>query len=341
MTDHPGRVLICGVNWIGDSVMSMPAVQAYRRKHDSVRLTMLVKPGQVDLWRMNGAVDDVLVLMPGAGGVLAAARRIGGCGFGVAFIFPNSTRSALPPWIGRVPERRGMRGKRRHWLLTDIVNPVLSAAHVHQVWEYADILGLDSGDCRDADGGDWRPKLTVPSDAAGRACELLGVPDGERIVALVPGAARGGAKRWPAEHFAEVGRRIADSARTVVLGTRDETGLCSGIAAGIGPGAVNLAGQTSIPEMAAVLERCSVAVTNDSGGMHLATAVGRRVVAVFGLTDPSKTGPLGSGHRIITRSDVRGARDIARESEEARECLASITPGEVVAALENLLGNGG
>ena len=334
-----GGILICGLNWFGDSVMSMPAVQAYRRANDCVRITMLVKPALVDLWRMHPMVDEIVPLEPGARGVLAAARSIRRSGFRTAFIFPNSTRSALPPWFGRVPARRGTRGKRRSWFLTDIVEPALAATHVHQSWEYADILGLGVGDCGDPTGDDWRPQLTIPAESAARATEMLGVAGSERVAALVPGAARGGSKRWPARHFIEVGRRIAGScvARVAVLGTRGEMELCAGIAAGIGSDAVDLSGRTAVAELAAVLERCNVVVTNDSGGMHLATAAGGRVVAVYGLTDPAKTGPMGCGHRIIIREGVQGARDIGRESEEAERCLASIEPDEVYEAVKEMI----
>ena len=336
-------ILICGLNWFGDSVMSMPAVQAYRRKHVECRIVMLVKLALADLWRMHAAVDEVIPLDKGARGVLAAGRAIGKCSFPAAFVFPNSIRAALPPFLGRVPVRRGVRGRYRAWLLTEIVLPDISLSRAHQVWEYADILGLGVEDCGDPTGADARPAVAVPADAAARVGEMLGemlgVSPGLRLVALVPGAARGPSKRWPAEHFTTVGRRLVESAdtRVVMLGTEGETELCAGIAGGIGVSAVDLAGRTSIPEMAAVLQRCDAALTNDSGGMHLATAVGTPVVAVFGLTDPSKTGPLGPRNRIIAREGTHGSRDVARDSKEATECLASIESGEVFEVLCEVL----
>ncbi|MFC1462940.1 lipopolysaccharide heptosyltransferase II [Verrucomicrobiota bacterium] len=334
-------ILICGLNWFGDSVMSMPAIQAYRRKQGDRRITMLVKPPLAELWRMHAAVDDIIPMEEGVRGVLTAGRRIKNCSFPRVFVFPNSIRAALPPFLGRVPVRRGACGKRRSWLLTDIVAPELARGHAHQAWEYADILGLSAEDCVDPAGDGLWPEIAVPGGAAERAAEMLGTSPDERLVALVPGAARGPSKRWPAEHFTAVGRRLADPAgtRVVLLGTEDEAELCAGIAEGVGSAAVDLAGKTSIPIMAAVLERCKAVLTNDSGGMHLATAVGRPVVAVFGLTDPSKTGPLGQGHKIITREGAQGARDVARDSEEAKECLTSITPDEVYHALAEVLGS--
>lgn len=341
MTEDPTRILICGLNWFGDSVMSMPAIQAYRRVHGVDRIVMLVKPPLADLWRMHGAVDDVIPLELGIGGVLGAARHISAASFRTAFVLPNSVRAALPPFVARVPTRRGLRGKHRSWLLTDIVAPTLARTDAHQSWEYADVLGLSAEECGGSEGDEWRSEITVSEDAAARAAEMLSTAAGERWAAFIPGAARGPSKRWPAEHFVTVGRRLAGSGsvRIVVLGTRGEAALCAGIAEGIGPGALNLAGKTSIPEMAAVLAQCSVVLTNDSGGMHLATAVGGRVVAVFGLTDPVKTGPLGEGHRVIVREGVTGSRDVARDSAEARECLRSIGPDEVYEAVAEVLGS--
>ena len=340
MEQHADRILISGLNWLGDSVMSMPALHAYRRAYGDSRITMLVKPQLIGLWRMHEAVDDVIALGNGAGGILRAAGRIRTLSAAAAFVFPNSPRAALPPFVGGVPVRRGMRGKLRAWLLTDIVTPGLARRHVHQSWEYADILGLNAELCDEATDK-WRPEIRIPGDVAGRAADMLGESGGDRFAAFVPGAARGPSKRWPAEHFLEVGRRLLGSGgvRVVVLGTGGEAGLCAGIVEGIGSGACSLAGRTTIPEMAAVLARCSVVLTNDSGGMHLATAVGRRVVAIFGLTDPAKTGPMGPGHTVIAREGVRGSRDVARDSREARECLEGISPDEVLEAVGEILGS--
>jgi len=126
--------------------------------------------------------------------------------------------------------------------------------------------------------------------------------------------------------------------RIVIFGTGEEADVCAHIAEAIGPRAVSLAGQTTLPLFAALLGACDAVVCNDSGGMHLAAAVGTRVVAIFGLTDPSKTGPMGSGHRILTGDASRTSRNISRHSAEARVVLESIHPDSVLSALLEVLG---
>jgi ADP-heptose:LPS heptosyltransferase len=121
-----------------------------------------------------------------------------------------------------------------------------------------------------------------------------------------------------------------------VLGSAAESDLCAQVAAGIGSGAVSLAGQTALPELAAILSECALAVSNDSGGMHLAAAVGIPVLAIFGITDPQKTGPLGPRARVLQDSAQR-SRDIPRNSDEAAASLRRITPEKALTATQALL----
>ena len=159
------------------------------------------------------------------------------------------------------------------------------------------------------------------------------------LISIIPGAARGDSKRWP--HFAEAGRLLAaanPALRFAILGTQAEDGLCKQVADAIGANrAVNAAGRTSLPEFAALLAASSAVLCNDSGGMHLAAAVGAPVVAVFGLTDWRRTGPLGDKVAIVRRDDVEGRRAIARESREAAAVLASIPAERVVSAALSLM----
>ena len=154
----------------------------------------------------------------------------------------------------------------------------------------------------------------------------------------MPGAAYGPAKRWPAERFATAGRLLKDRLKCniVAIGSAEERALCAIVTRDAGPGSLNLAGGTTLPELAAVLAQCRLALTNDSGGMHLATAMGIPVTAVFGITDPARTGPLGSAARVMQASAHR-SRDIRRDSPEARASLLRITPEQVAETAMELL----
>lgn len=332
-----GNIVISSNNWLGDAVMSMPALQEYHLAHPDDNITMLAKPAVAQLWRMHPAVSDVIVLDAGSSGSLKAASLIKQGRFDCAYIFPNSMRSALVPYLGSVPVRIGCRGHQRAMLLTHVINTSVPGWPRHQSWEYVRIMKLPLS----AGSGLPAPRIGVTSRQLAVGSELTGYKTGSAtpLVAIMPGAARGPSKCWPAEHYATAGRMLRDNAaaRVVVLGSDDDRNACDTVSSLIGEGVVNLCGRTSLEQLAGVLALCHVAISNDSGGMHMAAAVGCRVVAVFGLTDPEKTGPLGDGHRVITLPGAVGKRDISRNSKDAQECLHSIPPDDVVHAAELIL----
>ena len=322
------KVLICGTNWLGDSVMSMPALQLFKKAFPDSRITMLCKPALTGLWAMHACVDEVVPLGPGTGGTFAAVGAVRRGGFDKAFVFPNSFRAALIPFLAGVPVRRGAAGHQRRWLLSDVAVLPTTSGSTHQAWEYLAIMGITAGELD-------MPVLKISPDAAGKADELLGAVKNSGWYGLMPGAARGSSKRWPVEHFVEVGTRLAEATGcgVAVLGAPSEFGLCADVAGDIGACAANLAGKTGLPELAAVLSRCRAVVTNDSGGMHLASATGTKVVAVFGITDHAKTGPLGRNCRIIFDEGVERSRDVARVSSQAEQSLRAIKPDRVIRAV--------
>ena len=326
----PGpATLIIGVNWLGDSLMTMPAIQAWRRANPAAPLVMLVKPKLKSLWALHPAADEVWELPPGSRALTAMVRAARARKFKTAFVLPHSFRSALVPFLARVPQRIGPPGHGRDWMLTQVVPFRPGAERAHQLYEYMAILGVE--------GGNEAPRLKLTPELTARAGALLGTP-GTGWIAVMPGAAYGPAKRWPAERFAAAGRLLKDRLKCnmIMLGSTAERPLCEAVAHGAGPGSLNLAGQTTLPELAAVLARCRLALTNDSGGMHLATAMGIPVVTVFGMTDPARTGPMGAAVRVLQDSAFH-SRDIRRDAPEALASLLRITPEQVAGAAMELL----
>ena len=156
-------------------------------------------------------------------------------------------------------------------------------------------------------------------------------------VCVIPGAARGESKRWTG--FAAAAKIVlgqCPDCRILVAGSANESTLCARVAAEIGPGAANVAGRTSLAEFAALLGHCRLVLCNDSGGMHLAAAVGTPLVALFGITDPARTGPLGERIRLLQHSERR-SRDVPRTSAAAQAALRAISVAEAVAAVADLL----
>jgi len=324
-------VLIYGVTWLGDAIMSMPAIEAARARSPKARFTLLARPDLAPLWRLQPALAAVDVLESG-GGTWQAGRRLRGRGFSCCFILPNSFRSAWIPFLAGIPVRRGFRGHWRSLLLTEIAVPAGGSAPLHQAAEYFSVFGLEAGRVAP-------PRLDIPDSLHDAARTMLGERGPGRWMVLLPGAARGPAKRWPPERFAEIGRRVRDSTGLgmAVLGSEQEQTICAEVADGIGNGAVSLAGQTSLPLLAAVLAAGRIVLANDSGGMHLATAVGTPVVAVFGLTDPRTTGPLGETCRVVTAAGAVASRAIPRDSARARAALDAVGVDDVLEAVHSLL----
>jgi len=369
------RVLIVGLNWLGDSIMTMPAIQAYRRAFPEKRLVMLVKPALGKLWPMHPAIDETLICEESLPEILKISAQIRSRHFATAFILPQSFRSALIPFLAKVPQRIGRRGHFRSCLLTTIARLPQNADNLHQQYEYMAILGQEA--IRDE-----LPALRINSAHLAKAEALLECGK-KHWIGLIPGAARGAAKRWPADYFSALGKILKKSLKCniVIFGSTADKELCARISSAIGndvfpastdpwpsslagpsparaqagrplpadhatvdplqagnhaEGVINLAGQTSLPELAAFMSRCSVVIGNDSGGVHLAAAAGAAVIAIFGMTDPAKTKPLGP-RVVVLQDSPLSARDIPRHSAAAEKSLKNISPEIAAEAARSFL----
>ena len=327
-----GGTLVVSPNWLGDAVMAMPAVRRWRGEHPATRLVVLAKPGVAPVWEMVDGVDEVVSLAPGNRGTFAAGRELRARGFDEALILPNSFRSALIPWLARIPRRRGTAFHARWALVNDRVRFSEAEKSLHQAREDFKILCGDTG-------GDLADTGFMPPRADAAALAALGVPAGDGpLVGVIPGAARGPSKRWP--HFAAAARLVAEAvpdARFAVCGGAGEAALCDETSRAIGPAAANVAGKTSLARFASLLASCDAVLCNDSGGMHLASAAGTPVVAVFGRTDPGKTGPIGPGAALVRAEGVPVSRRISRDDPAAVAALSAIPPERVADACIGIL----
>jgi heptosyltransferase-2 len=323
---QPFRILIRSTNWLGDAVMSVPAVRAIKAGRPDARITILAPAKLAQIWQAVPEVDEVIAIEK-RDGVFRVARRIRDK-FDVAILFPNSVRSALEAWLAGIPRRVGYPGHRRAWLLNQPLlekkkkKAVASEPPPHQVEHYlrlAEFVGAG------IDG--WslappRPAITPP------------VPR----IAVCPGAEYGAAKRWPAERFAKVIQQIS-AGRTCewcLVGVEKDAPIADEIVRASGVQVRNLAGKTTLAELIALLRTCTLLLTNDTGTMHLAALLGVPVVAIFGSTEPALTGPLGDGHRVL-RHHVECSPCFLRDCPIDFRCMKAIEPAEVVAAIEGML----
>ncbi len=326
----PKSILIVSPSWLGDAIIALPALEKIKSEHPATELSILTKPQLQEFWRLTKIAGRIEIQSGGARGTWRTALRLRSLKIDRCYIIPNSFRSAAIPWLARIPERIGFRGHFRSALLSEIRGANLPP-DLHQSCEVMTLVtnvAVQELEIRE-------PLIEIDNSVAAAAKKKFKLDDG--VVAIFPGAARGPSKCWPEQRYCELGMMIALRGRSiVVLGSQAERGLCERIAASIGPRARNLAGLTGLSELAAVLKNCAAVVANDSGGMHLAAAVGVPVVAVYGITDSSKTGPLGIESHVLQNSDIR-ARDIPRDSRIARKCLESIAVESVYRALDPYL----
>ncbi len=337
------KILIISANWIGDVIMSMPAVQIFRKENPAAKIIVLTKPRLKALWEMSPAIDQIQSSKFSKGNSVIQTLR--SQRIDRAYIFPNSFRSAFIPFLAGIPERIGSHGHWRRLMLTKIVH--LTSGH--QQFESMNILGVQ--------GEPSIPRLNVPTEnfqTLKKKLWTLPTPKKNKtllfqalenehptksrpIITLLPGAARGPSKRWPPGHFTLLAKKLHSSLDALVLlsGDADDIAICQDIADTAEESVIQLAGQTTLSEWAALLKISDCVVANDSGGMHLASAVGTPVAAIFGQTDPKKTGPLGL-NLVLQKSEIQ-RRDIARDSEQALHALSAVKPSQLFRAVQKLL----
>jgi heptosyltransferase-2 len=330
------RILVRAPTWLGDAVLSLPVLEGLRRTFPGAEVVVSARPAVADLFTQ---VPGIAAVVPDAGGgsrgLLATARRLRRERCDVAVHLPNSFGSALLTRLAGVPHRVGYARDARAPLLTAAVPVPPAAAGWHQVDWYRALLGALGWD-----EGERRPALVVPQGATAARRLLAGAPAAARegpLLALAPGASYGGAKRWGPDRFATAAERLAGElgAAIAIVGSHREADEAAAVARQVRSPVVNLAGRTTLPELGAVLARCGVLLTNDSGAMHVAAAVGAPVVAVFGPTDPAATGPL--GRAAILRHPVACSPCRYRECPIGHPCMDGVTPAAVVAAARALL----
>jgi heptosyltransferase-2 len=321
------RIVVRAPNWIGDAVLSLAAVRDLRRNFPGARIEVLARPWVAELY---GAVAEVDAVRPSAGRRTDAASVRGA--FDAAVLLPNSFAAALAAWQAGVPERWGYATDGRGPLLTRGAPVPAQIRGRSQVYYYRAMLGavgLKVSAIPDA-------SLSCPPEWASRGDALLGA--GGPWIGLNPGAFYGTAKRWLPERYAAVADTLArrTGARVAIVGGALERGLGQSIASGMRAPARVLCGETSLSDLAGVLSRLSLLVTNDSGPMHVAAALGVPVVAVFGPTDSRETGPVGGAHRIV-REPVHCSPCKLRECPIDHRCMTRIGVDRVVAEAQGML----
>jgi heptosyltransferase II len=386
--DHsaPRRILVRGANWLGDAVMTLPALLRLREYFPDAHITLLCPEKLGDLWltapkpdprsgqvfsqvgQPRPPVNETITFAPGES-LVAVARKLRRGKFDLALVLPNSPRSALEVFLARIPQRIGYARPWRNFFLTQVIPsrpdavkmrkrtveeiheltedtepaelekpPGTGNPRAHQIYEYLQITGALG-----ADPEPLTPQLTVTNEEMEAARKKFGLPDDSKglppVFGLNPGAEYGPAKRWPVEKFIAAAQAIQNRTNCLwlVFGGKNDISLAGQITTALGDPATafNLAGKTSLRELMALFKYCRVLLTNDTGPMHVAAALGTPVVALFGSTSPILTGPGLPGaarHRLLT-SDVPCSPCFLRECPIDFRCLNGLSVARVVEAV--------
>jgi heptosyltransferase-2 len=341
LSGEGANLLIIGPSWLGDAVMMGSLIDRLKSDRPDRRITVLTPPHLEALVRRLPGVDAALI-NPFAHGELklAARARFGGAmrgRFDEAIVLPHSLKSALVPFFAGIPRRTGFVGEGRYVLLNDARR--LDEGALPRMVDRFCILAEPPGVPRPADTP--LPTLVADPAAVSATMAALGVVDGRPAVALCVGAEYGPAKRWPAAHFAVLSESLASEGFAPwVLGGPGDAAIGDQVAA-LSPQAINLAGRTSLPQAIDLIAAASAVVSNDSGLMHVAAALGRPVIGLYGATSPLFAPPL-SPEAVILREDLPCSPCGKRVCPLGHhKCMNDLAPARVLAALRPLLAAAG
>ncbi|KIX12891.1 lipopolysaccharide heptosyltransferase II [Dethiosulfatarculus sandiegensis] len=342
------RILVRGANWVGDAVMTLPAVKALAESCPRAEVHVLAKPWVAPVYQACPEVKNVVLYEAktrhqGLKGGLALVGELKKGGYDWAVLFQNAFQAALIAFLARIPVRLGYDSDARKMLLTHPVTRTKEDRSVHETSYYLNVLyqlglidqaPLPEGVC---------PELCPLEQDRLWAGDFLAEKGAQgRLLGLAPGAAFGPAKCWPAERFSAAARLLEqDGFETVLLfGSKGEQKACQEVSQGLGDlKTLNLAGATSLGQALALLERLDLFITNDSGLMHAAAALGAPTVAVFGSTNPVTTSAKGPRTALVCKPvDCSPCKKPVCPRD--MRCFTVISPEDVALAARGLLAKG-
>jgi heptosyltransferase-2 len=336
------NILIIGPSWVGDMVMAQTLFTCLKQRHPDCQIDVLAPDWSRPILERMPEVRNALSFPLGHGVLeLATRRKIGKSLAGQydqAILLPNSLKSALVPFFAGIPKRTGWKGEMRYGLLNDVRNldkqrlPLMIERFMALAYEPDAALPKPYP----------QPRLVIDNASREAALAKFGLSLDRPVLALCPGAEFGEAKRWPAEHYAKVAElKIRAGWQVWLFGSKNDHPGCEEICARLIPGlreeSVNLAGETSLAEAIDLLSCAGAVVSNDSGLMHVAAALNRPLVAVYGSTSPQFTPPLADQVEIV-RLGLECSPCFERTCRFGHyDCLRELKPRPVIEALQRLV----
>lgn len=345
----PKNILVRGTNWLGDAVMTTPALRRLRSAFPAARITLLATPRTTGLFTGSSLVDSMLIYHRQEEGVQAfwqMTRVLRAHKFDLALLFQNAFEAALLTKLGEVPLRLGYATQWRSLLLTHRLQRGKQHQNRHQVHDYLDLVLLAERVCLGQSNAplmppDLLPKLNASIDQMQEAEVLLrqqGVePHGKVLIVLNAGATNSRAKCWPENRFAALADLFMArlQAQIIFIGAPAERENAARVLAQMQtPGALNLAGETSMSQLVGLLARCDLLVSNDTGPAHIGGALGRPTLTLFGPTNEFETAPTGERAAFLRANDIECARCMHRICPIDHRCMTRL---EVAAVAERAM----
>jgi heptosyltransferase-2 len=333
------KILVRGANWIGDAVMTIPAMRELRRLFPDAELTLYTRPWAEDIFRDANLVDKVLTAGPRHSRfseTVAQARLVQQHGFDIAVLFTNSFQSAAVVRFAGIPKRFGYAREGRGILLSDPIRPPAWRDERHQVYYYVNLVSeLERRMFGTSTVEENAPVVDLAVSESKRNdarvfLEQTGVNASKKIVAFGAGSTNSMAKRWGAEKFAELGSKLAAelNVNIVLLGAKNEKDVSRQVCGLANADIIDLAGATDLSMATAVLSECDLFVSNDMGLAHLAAAVGTKTIVIFGPTNDVTTRPFGD-NAVVVRENVECSPCMLRECPIDHRCMTRISADRV------------
>ncbi|MBI3351899.1 MAG: lipopolysaccharide heptosyltransferase II [Nitrospirae bacterium] len=326
------RILIRTPNWIGDAVLSIPAMTAVRKHFRNSKISILGPDSVIQLLLENKIADDFISLdnnYRSVGGKLRLIQNLKKQRFDLAILFQNAFEAALITFLSSIRYRYGYNRDGRGFLLTDPVPFFSKSEKIHQLQFYLNLVKPLIG----VEPVFEKPVLKISEREKARARILFeeeGILENKKMIGMNPGAAYGSAKRWLPERFSQLGDRLIreTQSQVVFFGSSSETALVKKIQSQMTEKSFALTGKTNLRELIAAIARCSWFVTNDSGPMHIASALNIPTLSIFGPTDDTTTSPVGDDS-VMIKKNVECSPCLMRECPIDHRCMTSITVDEV------------
>lgn len=341
------KILVRGANWIGDAVMSVPAMRELRRIFPESRITLHTRSWADGVFRDASFIDEIVtydrhkwVIKD----ILDNSQFLKEDGYELAVLFPNSFESALTSFLTRIPRRIGYNKDARGLLLTDPIAVPEWKNRRHESFYYLNLiaeaerllLGRDTVQ-------HMRPDSSIEVSEERRAAARLqladlGVGAAHKTVALGVGSTNSRAKRWPAERYTELTDRLARElgVNVLLVGSKDEVDVADVVANASQTKPINIVGKTNIAEVAAILSEVDLLISNDMGLAHLAPAVGADTIVIFGPTNPETTAPFAEKAQIISEK-VECAPCMLRDCPIDHRCMTRISVDVVFEKARSLI----